>query len=296
MRAETLKEELMVRYLLGDLPDDQQIELEDRAFADRQCMENLLAVENDLIDNYVRGSLSETQRSQFESRFLTSNERRQKVEFARALAEVSARQPEVEAPVTFWQSLADWLRSLNPALQVSLAAASLAAIIGVTWLIRQTVTPPLEVKEIAKTEPMPGPLPTEARRPEPEQPPQPAQPPPAPPPTIASLVLLPGTSRSASERPKLVIPQAASLTRLQVGLERTDDYKGFGVEIRNSQGREIWKRDGLRPQPSRAGRTINLIIPRSLFPTGQYELALKGLTADKKAEDVRYYYFEVNRK
>src|SRR5262249_56891238 len=82
--------------------------------------------------------------------------------------------------------------------------------------------------------------------------------------TIASLILMPGISRSTSNRPKLVVPQAARLARLQIGLEREDEYQSFRVEIRTAQGQEVWTQDNLRPRQSRAGRAVNLIIPRNI--------------------------------
>src|SRR4030095_11859850 len=125
MQRESFKEELAVRYLLGDLTDDEQVEVEDRAFADHQYMERMLAVEDDLIDNYLRGSLSERERSQFEKRFLASDHRRQKIEFARALAEVSSKSAEpADQEATFWESLIGFLRSLSPVFKFSLATAS----------------------------------------------------------------------------------------------------------------------------------------------------------------------------
>jgi hypothetical protein len=113
---------------------------------------------------------------------------------------------------------------------------------------------------------------------------------------IASLFLPPGIARSAAERPKLVIPQAARLARLQIGLEREDEYQSFRVELRTAQGQEVWTQDDLRPRPSRAGRVVSLIIPGSVFITGKYELTLKGVIDQQKTEDVRYYYFDVLKK
>src|SRR5215216_599304 len=89
MKHHTINDELIVGYLLGDLPEEKQSEIEDRAFQDEQCLREILAVESDLIDEYVRGELSDSARRQFESRFLASAERRRKVEFARALASVA---------------------------------------------------------------------------------------------------------------------------------------------------------------------------------------------------------------
>src|SRR5215211_4416745 len=89
MKDDSINEGLIVEYLLGDLPEEKQSEIEDRAFQDEQYLQGILAAESDLIDEYVRGELSDSARRQFESRFLASAERRRKVEFARALASVT---------------------------------------------------------------------------------------------------------------------------------------------------------------------------------------------------------------
>ena len=50
-------EKLIAQYLLGELPENKQVEIEDLAFQDQQCMQSILAVESDLIDEYVRGGI-----------------------------------------------------------------------------------------------------------------------------------------------------------------------------------------------------------------------------------------------
>src|SRR5262249_48307407 len=90
MRSEGIDEKLLTRYLLGGLSDEEQVRVEDRAFTDAGYMEALDTAETDLIDAYVRGELADSERRAFEGRFFTSPQRRRKVEFARALATVSA--------------------------------------------------------------------------------------------------------------------------------------------------------------------------------------------------------------
>jgi len=90
-----------------------------------------------------------------------------------------------------------------------------------------------------------------------------------------------------------VVPPAARTARLRVGLERGDDFKSYRVEISTAQGQPVWTQAQLRPQPSRAGRVINLTIPVKALSAGQYELTLKGVTDSQQTEDVRYYYFDV---
>src|SRR6476620_7406940 len=81
-------EKLISQYLLGELPEEQQVEIEDRAFSDKDYLATITTVENDLIDEYVRGELSAADQQRFESRFLASAERRKRVQFAKALRTV----------------------------------------------------------------------------------------------------------------------------------------------------------------------------------------------------------------
>src|SRR5688572_732884 len=86
MAADLKSEKLIAQYLLGELPEEQQVEIEGRAFSDQEFMAGITSVENDLIDEYVRDEMSASDRQRFESRFLASESRRKRVEFARALA------------------------------------------------------------------------------------------------------------------------------------------------------------------------------------------------------------------
>jgi hypothetical protein len=325
MVTKSTNEELITRYLLGDLPEEEQTRLEDRAFSDRDYMRNIVAVESDLIDEYVRGGLSDSERLRFERRFLVSAERQRKVEFARALANVipkamaedATRPAMASAPVSWRDTLIASLRGLNPAFKYSMAVAALALVIGVSWVIAEAVRLRAQVAQLqaeqqtrrrqeeilrqqadgarARSEDLAAQLQRErerseelARQLERDQSRERS--------TglsfIASVFLPPGLPRGAAERPKLIVPQAAGVARLQIGLEREDEYKSFRVEIRTAQGQEVWTQDNLRPRQSRAGRVINLVIPGSALGTGEYELTLKGVIDNQNTEDVRYYYFD----
>ena len=83
-------DDLIVQYLLGELSEKQQVELEDRAFQDPVLLSNITAVEHDLIDAYVAGQIRAARLERFESHFLASAERRKKVAFAKNLKDVRA--------------------------------------------------------------------------------------------------------------------------------------------------------------------------------------------------------------
>ena len=58
MKSNPDSEDLLVCYLLGALPEEEQVEIEERAFRDQQYLQNIQAVESELIDAYVRGELT----------------------------------------------------------------------------------------------------------------------------------------------------------------------------------------------------------------------------------------------
>ncbi|HJY33685.1 MAG TPA: hypothetical protein VJ260_02475, partial [Vicinamibacterales bacterium] len=69
MRLQRSNEAWQVKYLLGTLTEEEQVQVEDRAFADGDYMSALETAEADLIDAYVRGELSQSDRRSFELQF-----------------------------------------------------------------------------------------------------------------------------------------------------------------------------------------------------------------------------------
>jgi hypothetical protein len=333
MSADLKSEELIARYLLGELPEEQQVEIEDRAFSDQEFMAGITAVEDDLIDEYVREEMSQTDCRRFEARFLASEPRRKKVEFARALAQLldEARVTEretrkVSATRSSWRdALAAFIHGLNAAGRIALATAALILIIGGAWLFIQTLTLRSQLARLqaqqqsqrTDRDTLQRQVESERRRSEEltaqlnQEKQQRAQtdeslrrlsetvnqqPSAAPRSIIASLTLLPGISRGATTQPKLILPPNAGVARLQIGIEPEEDYKSFGVELRTAGGRPVWMRDGLTARSSRGGRSIRLTLPASALLPGEYELRLKGLPETGPAEDVGFYYFQVMKR
>ncbi len=84
-------EDRLVQYLLGLMPEEEMIELEEAYLLNDDLNEELQAMERELIDRYLEGSLSDTERIRFESFFLSSPGRTEKLRFARALKAYGSR-------------------------------------------------------------------------------------------------------------------------------------------------------------------------------------------------------------
>src|SRR5262245_11040872 len=98
MQRATEQDERMTRYLLGDLPETEQADLEQEFFADPEKFEGIWAAENDLVDNYVRGRLPRGERELFERNYLRSPKHRERVLIAGKLLEAADRSVQENSP------------------------------------------------------------------------------------------------------------------------------------------------------------------------------------------------------
>src|SRR5262245_14049351 len=136
MRSQRSNETWHVKYLLGNLTEEEQVQVEDRAFADGDYLSALEATEADLIDAYVRGELSQSDRRSFELRFLTSPERLRKVEFARALGTITSESKTQESRAAGRPLLMRAFWGWNP-MAFAAGMVALICIAGGAWLVSE---------------------------------------------------------------------------------------------------------------------------------------------------------------
>ncbi|PYS41203.1 MAG: hypothetical protein DMF71_11695, partial [Acidobacteria bacterium] len=77
-------QELIRRYLLGQLGDGVREKLEQDLLTSKDLFEELLVVEDELIDEYLSSRLDEEERAAFKQHFLALPERQEKLRFGRA--------------------------------------------------------------------------------------------------------------------------------------------------------------------------------------------------------------------
>jgi hypothetical protein len=124
------------RFLLGGGTEAERERLEAEFFADDDAFQQMIAAEDDLIDAYARGELTDSERRQFEQRFMNSSAGRERVCFARAFVAVTPQTAPAVAPVTtpapgFFASIF----GNTTGLRVAFAALAIAVLIGFPWLL-----------------------------------------------------------------------------------------------------------------------------------------------------------------
>jgi anti-sigma factor RsiW len=147
MKKQIYNEELIVQYLLGSLSEEETERLDELCFVDDEFAERLSAVENDLVDTYVRGELSSRNLKRFDSHYLASPRRREKVKIARAF-QIHAGRTVTAGQAQFApepSSMNDRSRKPFPRLalpqglfnlpRLVLTAVAILGTVGVGWLV-----------------------------------------------------------------------------------------------------------------------------------------------------------------
>ena len=106
---------------------------------------------------------------------------------------------------------------------------------------------------------------------------------------VLSLFLTPGRLRGTGETKTITIAPDAAEVRLMLAVEGQGTYRSYQVEILNSEGVRVWTRAGVQ-----AGQQIVIVtVPAKVFAEDDYELALRGVTANRETERAGQYFFTV---
>jgi anti-sigma factor RsiW len=270
-------------YLLGDLTEEARRRVEQRLLTEPDFLEELLAGEEELIDEYVGDELSVDERLKFEQHFLCTTERRQQLRFARALSryaseseakEVVVREETASVPATPATTtaptpappalkptprptLAERLRAFfggggfAPRAAVGLAALAVVAVALLTVPQLRTLLFPQRT---------------------------------SPPKTFATITLAAGAGeRGAGEKTtKVSVPLKEDALRILLTLpEGTPASARYDVELENEKGLV----EHLEATAQDA-RTVSLEIPSEQLARGRYALRLSAIGADGKKQRV----------
>lgn len=317
------------RYLLGELSEQEQTQLEEQYFEDDALFERFLAVKDDLVDAYARGQLSPEKRQHFEAHFLATKPRRQRLEDARQLigaitsASVDASgAPSSAAPAgksSWWRSVSEWIGLPPLVIQAALAAFLLVALAGAwVWIrsfrvsqaerarVQDERTPPGQGVEQPATSPTSGttldvakdetanradPPANSIASPSRETNRSPSRLAAA---QVASLTLVPFAARDSSSSNSLLITPDTRSVQLRLSFKE-DDYRQYEVNLRTVDGEQVTRRRGLNATSNATGKSLTVTLDPSIFRRQDYILTLSGLQVDGTLEAIGDYYFRVDR-
>jgi len=302
----------LTQYLLGRLPEKETERLDELSVRDEEFAWRLNAVENDLVDAYVRGELSPDDEKQFKAAYLSSSSGKEKVQFARGLLEFERRAAaattlESPGPVSEIQGPrrpAEAGRHLFPrfALLWGFATASLALLIIGGLLLVQNVQLRRQLSQAEadhaaldrRAQSLQKQLEEEAERnekPKGQENARPSRP------NLDQLttvsVLLPPPMRGASQVPTLSLHPGTDLVVTVLSLE-ANDFPAYRATLRDPATKQtLWQSSRLSPGTGSQGSAVSVTFSASLLKQQNYIIDLVGIPSHGGAEAVGGYPFRV---
>jgi hypothetical protein len=311
-------ENLIRRYLLGELAEADQAALEQELLINRSKFDQVWAVENELVDSYARGEMSRADRERFEGHYLASPLHRERVAIAESFLtnidqaaeeKIEIREKDPVAP------LRRRLRLRSPLLvfgAVSVIVLLLAfGIVGayiekirstgqIASVQKETQNERAFLKqrerelssrnqelekEIADVSQRNEQLKTELEQLRMRR--QTAAP------TVLSFLLAPAPVRGEKALPQSTIPLLTEKSRLLMELY-DNDYTNYQVILQTVEGREILRRRAGKVRFGGDRAFAALPVKAGELTKGDYILILFGQTADGKSEEIDRYFFRVS--
>jgi hypothetical protein len=318
MRQQPFNQQAITQYLLGTLSQAETEQFDELSFTDEHFVEALNSTENDLIDAYVNGELKGPLFDRFESHYLLSPIKREKVELARAFLDQGRRFiTQTGSEVERASSREGW--KLFPLLagwrwRMGLAVLGSIILVVLAWLVlensrrfrdteNQTVKNQEELRQAAEAELSRQPTkPQEAGTLESVKKDKPlsnnggdeAKVSPPNTPRLATIVLSP-QMRGVTEAPAVSIPSKAEYLGVRLELEPNDysDYKV--VLLSQTNGEILWRSGRVRGEKTDDGKVLVLRLPARLLKSRSYALQVSGLSETGVEERISDYPFRVAR-
>jgi hypothetical protein len=231
-------------YLLGQSTEAQAERVETNAVEDDDFFAALGAVEDDLVDDYTRGALTDAELQPFLVRY---GRDRHRLLAARALA---ARTAPSHGASPFRSNY--WM--------VAAAAVVLAAV-GLTFGNKSKPRPPAAPAVQADAN---------AERTMPI--------------TATVLLTLGTSRSAASPPAEAVLPPSAATLHVRVRLDPADTFAAYGMTLRSDRGAIVWQADAVRASSIAGELIVVGDVPAASLGEATYELTVSGSTAGGRPE------------
>lgn len=261
MTLPSADESLLRRYLLGTVTAQAREDLEARLFSDDKLFwERVAIAEDELVSDYVQNALNDVERQDFEKHFVCTDERRAKLEFAKALHAYAERPHavHVERQAPARESRWAWLR--RPALSPAWALAA-AALLVVAIMVPRFGSTPAGVDT--------G--------------------------NIVAVSLPPGRTRAAGETlARVHLNSKSQLVQLQLDQDPAQ-YASYRAGVYQVDGDSLLAEMKLTPASSPGSPGITLTLPTELLAEGDYYVRLQGISPGAQPVPLQRYDFRVLR-
>jgi hypothetical protein len=310
-------DQLMANYLLGELSEEESARIERRYLADPDFFEELLAVEDDLLDQYARGELLGRQREEFERLRLATPRQRDRLRDAQLLMKRLNAAP-VAASLEIEQqrrSLPFFLFDLRK-LVLPLAFAALVLLVATSWLALRMMRLQEQVErmraeqnaseqrqqaprgQLASEEKAKADLSRQLQEGKvtagPTGPKYEGSTEKRIEARVATFTLTPNLMRG-DDVSSFVLPRGVEIVQLEVQVAGAS-YKHYDAKVQTADGDLVYQEGGLAAQRAQSGKIIRIKMPTRLLHGRDYIIKISGLSAQGTLEDAGAYSFRILQK
>jgi hypothetical protein len=292
MTAVNIDEHEIRRLLLGELQPEERVRIEQEFLLNPAYREEILAIENDLIDDYLDGMLSPEQQEKFKRHLASTPEQRTRIRISRLVKDnLTSGAPSLlfdsgsandAGPV----SHINFLRLGNPLVYLPIAAIVLIAVLLGAFEV-------VNVRRINNER-----FAAESRRVEIDReltrlnrewsahPPSNSR--------VFFTTLLPIGTRGRSDSEQLSPPPDTEVLELKLVLTG-EVYRTYSAEIQEPALAARFTITDLTIETVEGHKAVALRLPYRFFKEGEFRVLLRGMTNDDKMEEIGEYVFQAKR-
>jgi len=295
------------RFVLGDLDDETRSSIETEALESDELFETIESVEDEIIEEFIFGTLPASERRIFIESLERVPGRRRRIEFVKALSSRNADDSSESTVVR----MKERLRYANHARLAIAAGFGAAAITAVAFFqmkkneTGQPSQPP--IASVASTpaqstsSALPVDLSSGTSSAQVTQKPGAQLVPPLQSPVdsvaasqIVTFLLSASSTRSDAGTPTLAIDRPDSTVELQIAID-DDEFSHYSIELRAADGSTVASERNIPVTAMRGAPVIKMRVPGKSLATGRHELVLAGVH-ERGTEEVAYIEFDVTKR
>ena len=324
MEQERRTDQLITKYFLGDLSDEERRQLEQQYFTDSEFLERMQVIEAELMEDYVLGALPKETAAKLEAYMLQSPHQKRKLAFTESIFRIATEQRDAigsaaETKTKRWSPPLILRRYIFTPRTAAIAALAITFSFA-AWVVLDVSQLRRELAELHKEQAAAGsreqelqaiiaqlqeskktngdvpqidtqkPNSTDQSNARDRRPSK--LPPGGSESTVAASILSPSVFRSGQELPKQVqILKNTRTLQLQL-LYDGADASNYQAVVETADGDELLVKTGLKAERAGNKKIVKLQIPANLLTNRTYVLTLRT----SSGADLSRYTFTVTKK